>query len=140
MPNESVYLGIDFGTKRIGLSVGQSITQTASPLATLSTSTTFWENFSRLVQEWQPKGFVVGLALQPEGEPSKTSQQASEFGRHLAKRYRLPVYYIEERLTSVEARNRLKENPTWAKHHDKDAVAAAIILESWLQSACEEYE
>lgn len=139
MVKSGLYLGVDFGTKRIGLAVGQTLTQSARPLQTLTMhSQSIWPDFTRIVSEWQPKGIVIGLALQPDGSASKTSESAEQFGRHLNKRFQLPVYYIEERLTSVEAKEYLKENRNLAKLSDKDSLAAAIILESWLHSQAEE--
>ena len=133
MPSVDKYIGIDFGTKHIGIAVGQTLTLTASPLTTLKANTPqFWASFSDIITTWSPKGLIVGLALQPDGSSSPISQSALQFGQHLAKRFNLPVFFIEERLTSVEARNMLKEHPNLSKLHDKDALAAAIILESWL--------
>lgn len=135
MPSVAQYLGIDFGTKRIGLAIGQTFTQTATPLMTLISNTPlFWKTFTEIVQTWSPKGFVVGLALQPDGSPSPISESALQFGRHLSKRFELPIFFIEERLTSVEARQILKENRNLLKQYDKDSLAAAIILESWFHS------
>lgn len=135
MPEAEQYIGIDFGTKRIGLAVGQTITQTATPLVTLTPNTPqFWKTFTEIIQTWTPKGFVVGLALQPDGSSSPTSESALQFGRHLSKRFKLPVFFVEERLTSVEARQILKENPHLPKQYNKDTLAAAIILESWFHT------
>jgi putative holliday junction resolvase len=141
MHSTSLYLGVDFGTKRIGLAVGQTLTLTATPLYTLMIqSHTIWEAFTKIVSEWQPKGFVVGLALQPDGSHSTTSLAASEFGRHLSKRFGIPTYFTEERLTSVQARQYLKDHPSLTKKYDKDSLAAAIILESWLHSTPKEIQ
>lgn len=135
MPSVDRYLGVDFGTKRIGLAVGQTFTQTATPLVTLAPNKPpFWKAFAEVVETWSPKGFVVGLALQPDGSASPTSESALQFGRHLSKRFQLPVFFVEERLTSVEARQILKENPDLSKQYDKDSLAAAIILESWFHT------
>jgi putative Holliday junction resolvase len=132
MPSVERYLGIDFGTKRIGIAVGQTLTQTATPLITLQTNQPdFWAQFQEIISTWSPQGLIVGLALQPDGSSSPISESALQFGRHLSKRFKVPVYFIEERLTSVEARQILKENPHLTKQHDKDTLAAALILESW---------
>lgn len=133
------FLGIDFGTKHIGIAIGQKLTLTATPLTTLTVHTkTFWEQFESLITTWQPKGLVVGLAHHVDGSCSLMSEQALQFGRHLTKRFQLPVYYIEEHLTSVEAQQILKQNNLSSKKYDKDALAAAIILESWLFSVTKE--
>lgn len=132
--HSNLYLGIDYGTKRIGLAIGQMVTQTATPLKTLPTEPPIWDALTQVIQEWQVKGIVIGLALQEDGETTPISVAASQFGQHLRKRFQLPVYFIEERLTSVSAREYLQNNPSLAKRHDKDSIAAAIILESWFHS------
>ena len=131
------YLAFDFGTKTIGIAVGQTITKTANPLTTISAVQGI-PNFDQLrsiINEWLPKGLIVGLALQEDGSPSETSRAAERFGKRLAKEFKLPIFYTEERLTSVAALERLKESPPLVQsHRNKDAMAAAIILESWLNN------
>lgn len=137
MTIEGTFLGFDFGTKRLGIAVGQSITQTARPLVTLSVHKGIpkWEELGKIINEWLPKGLIVGLALQPDGTHSPTSLKAEKLGRQLASHFKLPVFYIEERLTSVAAKERAKATGTSTPmHRDLDAVAAAIILESWFNS------
>ena len=132
---EGVYLGFDFGTKAIGIAVGQSITKTASPLTTLhaQNGAPHWDQIQEIINEWLPIGLIVGLALQPDGSHSETSRAAQRFGNRLHGRFQLAVHFIEERLTSVEAQARLKEAPPMVQaHRCLDAMAAAIILESWL--------
>lgn len=131
MKDGSTYLGIDFGTKRIGVAVGQSITKTATPLATVHNNQETLVLLNKIIDEWAPKALIVGLALQPDGSHSKTSLAAEKFGNMLEQQYQLPVYFTEERLTSVAARRSLQNTPL-SSSQDKDAMAAAIILESWL--------
>lgn len=137
-PLSQTYMGFDFGSKYLGIALGQTITGTAQPLTTLKMldEKPNWQLLDRLVQEWQPNGFVVGLALQPDGKHSKTSSLAQYFGESLQQRYQQPVYFIEERLTSVAARETIR-NKARPSRHDKaeiDRISAAIILESWLNS------
>jgi putative holliday junction resolvase len=132
---QGTYLAFDFGTKRLGIAVGQTITKTASPLLALNVKNGVptWQQLDEVINKWQPRGLVVGLALQPDGSPSATSLAAQRFGKSLQQHTRLPVYYIEERLTSIAAQQRLKEDPPLSQaQQNKDAIAAAIILESWL--------
>lgn len=131
MPNP-VYLAFDFGTKRIGLAVGQSITKTATPLTSIISynGTPNWQQLDKIVKEWQPTSLIVGLALQPDGKDSPTSLKARHLGKLLQQKYQLSVHYIEERLTSVAAKERVTDN-----QKDLDALAAAIILESWMNDA-----
>jgi putative Holliday junction resolvase len=127
------YLGFDFGTKRIGIAVGQSITLQARPLITLAAQkgNPPWDKLDDIIEEWLPQGLVVGLALQPDQTPSTTSLKAQKLAAQLAARYQLRVYTIDEHLTSVAAQMMIKERSYPAKPYDVDAVAAAIILESW---------
>ncbi len=135
------FLGFDFGTKRLGIAVGQSVTKTARPLTTLQVNNGIphWDTLKGIIQEWEPCGLIVGLAMQPDGSHSPTSQKALKLGQSLQSRFNIPVYYIEERLTSVAAHNFIKEHaPSSNIERDKDAVAAAIILESWLSNSPKE--
>lgn len=146
MPNthktiEGTFLGFDFGTKYIGIAVGQTITKTATPLLSLSAKhgVPQWEQIQKLIDEWQPKGCVIGLALQLDDSASPTSLAAQKFGRRLHARFHLPIYFIGERLTTVAAREILKEKyPTTHHLQDIDAMSAAVILESWLNSSPKE--
>ncbi|MCS5712598.1 Holliday junction resolvase RuvX [Candidatus Berkiella aquae] len=128
------FLAFDFGTKYIGIAVGQAITQTATPLITLKARQGIpqWDQVQKIITEWEPHGLVVGLALQPDGSDSATSLKARQFGDSLRKRFKLPVHFVEERLTSVAASHILKQQHHYSKDTDSDAMAAAIILESFL--------
>lgn len=135
--DSQTYLGFDFGVKSLGIAVGQSVTHTAQPLTTLKMLTGAepnWQLLDPIVHEWQPTAFVVGLALQPDGEQSKTSVLAHQFGKKLQQRYQQPVHYIDERLSSVAARASLRERTrlTSREKAEIDRISAAIILESWL--------
>lgn len=141
MNSEGVYFGFDFGTKYIGIAVGQTVTQTATPLTTLPAQhgVPSWETLNKLIKQWQPKGLIVGLALQEDGSHSATSLLATKFGKKLNQHFLLPIYFIEERLTTVAARQRLKElYPKSYYQHDVDAMSAVIILESWFNSPVKE--
>jgi putative holliday junction resolvase len=134
MKPEGIFLSFDFGTKKIGCAVGQSITRTASPLSRLSTRDGIppWDLIQILIKEWEPHGLVVGLPLQPDGKHSPTSRKAQQFGKQLHERFGLPVFFIEERLTTVAARERLSDVPY--SQRNVDSMAAVIILESWFNT------
>jgi len=128
-----VLLGFDFGIKRIGVAVGQELTRTARALETLHSPDggPDWNGISRLIEQWQPDALVVGLPLNLDGSEHEISRLAQRFGNRLKGRYNLPVFTIDERLSSVEAERQLAEQGRF----DKAAVdreAARIILESWL--------
>jgi putative Holliday junction resolvase len=122
------FLAFDYGTRRIGVAVGQTVTATASPLRGLDVrnSKPDWDAIGKLIREWQPAGLVVGLPLHKDGAASAMTEAAQGFGRQLQNRYRLPVYWINEHLSSHAAAER------GANADDRDAVAAQIILETWL--------
>ena len=122
-------MGFDYGTHRIGVAIGQRITQTASPLAILKArqGQPNWSEIEALVNEWQPVAFVVGLPLHMDDETSHLSDQAEKFARRLTGRFNLPHEMVDERLSSVEARS-LSLSDTI------DDVAAVLILETYLNS------
>ena len=133
MSKPKVLLGFDFGRKRIGIAVGQELTGTASALETLNCPDggPDWQGISRLIDEWQPDALVLGLPFNLDGSEHETTRLARRFGNRLAGRYNLPVFTIDERLSSVEAERILNEQGRFDKK-EVDKLAAQIILESWL--------
>lgn len=129
---EGVVLGFDFGLKRIGVAVGQTVTATASPLSIVRSQDgkPDWEAITALFEHWQPVAIVVGLPMRLNGEEQALTQPARKFGQRLSGRYQKPVFYIEEQLSSIEAEKRRKN----AKQ-PMDDHAAQIILENWLESS-----
>jgi len=129
----STLLGFDFGTHKIGIAVGQTITATASPLTTLSyiKQKPDWDGISNIIQEWKPDTLVVGLPYQMDDQEAELAGRAKRFARRLEGRYKLPTEMIDERLTSREAINRLGKKS--AKDVTLvDSMAAKLILETWL--------
>ena len=126
--SNKVFLCFDHGEKRIGVAVGQAITATATPLETITckNSKPDWQQISRLIKQWRPSDFVVGQPLTMQGERQEATVAAERFARQLHGRYRLPVHLADERLSSREARNILRDT------YDIDPLAARLILESWL--------
>lgn len=126
-------LGFDFGTHKIGVAVGQTLTGTATPLTTLSAvkHKPDWAGIEKLIREWQPDALVVGLPMEMTDREADNAPRAKKFARQLEGRFHLPVYMADERLTSREAWEQLGP----AAHKDVtrvDAVAAKLILETWL--------
>jgi putative Holliday junction resolvase len=143
---EGTWLGFDFGLRRIGVAVGQTATRTASPLVVVrhGDREPDWPHLNRLLDEWRPVGIVVGLPLGPEGEATPMSKRARAFGERLAGQGPLPVAWCDERLSSRDAERRFAANRAAgsARRRDAaqlDAMAAAIILENWLQSLPHEH-
>ncbi|WP_455209387.1 Holliday junction resolvase RuvX [Kaarinaea lacus] len=144
-PFPRTLLAFDYGTKRIGVAVGQELTKTATPLLTLDnpSGNIDWNAIDQLVTEWHPDAFVVGLPLNADGSEHHVSKAAKQFGNQLQARYNLPTYWIDERLTSSEAESMIAAGRSGKKFRQKpgakrqtakarvDSVAAKLILESW---------
>ena len=127
-------LGFDYGTRRIGVAVGQDITRSVTPLTTLLSQNDKpdWDAISKLITEWQPDRLVVGLPLHLDGSVQDLTEKAQRFGNQLKGRYNLPVEMVDERLTSHEAETELATRGGKVAKADIDALAAALILQSWL--------
>jgi putative Holliday junction resolvase len=138
-----IVMGFDFGTTRIGVAIGQELTATATPLATLKIhkGQPDWDGITRLIQEWQPVQLVVGVPRHADGTTNAVTTAALQFGQQLQQRYRREVASIDERLSSHEANALLSAQATrWPKRNRSDslivdAVAAMLILESWFNRA-----
>ena len=128
----STLLGFDFGTRKIGVAVGQTLTGTATPLETLTlvNDKPDWARIARLIDEWRPEALVVGLPLDVDDSETDATAPALRFSRQLEGRFRLKVHLADERFTSFEARDRLGHKAKRIEEYD--AVAAKLILETWL--------
>ena len=129
-------LGFDFGEKRIGVAVGNTVTSQAQALTTLHVESNAARlgAVEKLVKEWQPAGFVVGQPEHADGKPHAVAHRAKKFGNRLQEKFRLPVAYINETLSSTEASRLLAERGVKgiAQKTEIDAVAAQVILQSYL--------
>ena len=138
MPAQGTYLGFDFGRKYVGVAVGQSVTCSASPLKTLHWAHQgVWGDVAALFEHWAPVGMVVGLPLQMDGSEQAITTQARQFGRSLEKKFHLPVYYHDERLSTQQARDTIFEQDGYRALQKSrvDQMAATLMLQSWLQGA-----
>ena len=132
-------LAYDYGKARIGVAVGQALTCSAQPLAVVSCreGNPDWPALDRLRQEWRPTRLLVGKPLNLDDSESAMSRAAAAFAQALTGRYGLPVSLHDERLSSREARQRFAERRAGGlaragQAGAMDAIAAAVILESWL--------
>ncbi|KTC68137.1 Holliday junction resolvase [Legionella birminghamensis] len=136
MPS-GIYLGFDFGLKRIGVAVGQKITLTARPLTTLHAESGIpdWRQIDKLVKEWKPDALIVGLPTCIDSSEQYTTPLAREFAEQLIRHVALPVHLVDERLSTVEARAELFAQGGYRKLKSSpiDSFAACVILEQWLQ-------
>jgi len=115
-------LAFDFGLKRIGVAVGEPELRTAHPLPAVAG----FAQIEKLVAEWKPARFVVGLPVREAGE-HPLARRVERFARQLHGRFRIPVERVDERFSSVEAESRLRG----VKRKAVDSVAAQLILEQF---------
>tara|TARA_B100001964_G_scaffold245799_1_gene336418 strand:+ start:11827 stop:12240 length:414 start_codon:yes stop_codon:yes gene_type:complete len=128
-PAHQLVMAFDFGRNKIGIAVGHTITKTATPIAIIKARDGIpeWLEIEKLIREWQPGLFVVGLPINMDGSPSEMSRLAEKFARRLQGRFDIPYEMMDERLSSFEARSgEASDNPI-------DDVAAQLILESFFQ-------
>ncbi len=132
---QGVALGFDYGTKKIGVAVGQLLTRTASTLSVLYRikEEIDWKSIALLVQQWKPFALVVGIPLHMDGKEQWITAEAQAFAENLKIRFQVPVYGADERLTSVEARAQIFEAGGYRalKKTVIDSLAAKLILEEW---------
>ena len=135
---EGNILSFDFGEKRIGVAVGNSITKSSHPLETINTpkNTERYKVIELLLKTWKPVNLVIGYPLNEDGTLSKMSLLAKKFAVKLKNKYNIPIIMIDERFTSFEADLELKK---FEKNFKKrkvvvDQVAAMIILNSFFQN------
>lgn len=134
-------LAFDFGEKRIGVAVGESMLGQAHPLTTIrdEANRERFAAIAALIDEWRPVRLVVGLPVALDGEAHAMTARCTRFANRLRGRFSLPVDYAEERLTSVEAEERLRDNGYAGRNARPhlDAMAAQIILQCYFERANE---
>lgn len=129
---EATILAFDYGQVRIGVAIGNTLTRSARPLTVLpNTSVAIrFSAIEHLLKEWQPAQLVVGLPCHPDGNPHVMTQHARRFGRQLHGRFGLPVVWIDERYSTVEAQASLA-----GCEEMLDAEAARVILQQFFDEA-----
>jgi putative Holliday junction resolvase len=137
MANETL-LGFDFGTKSIGVAVGQQLTGTARALSALKAQdgTPDWNLIEKLLKEWQPDYVVVGLPLNMDGTEQPLTDRARKFANRIHGRFGVRVELQDERLSTVEARADLFERGGFRalQKGQVDSQSAVIILEDWFDT------
>jgi putative Holliday junction resolvase len=134
-------LAFDFGTRRIGVAVGQTLTRTSSAAGTLAAAAGApdWAAVDTCIARWAPGRLLVGLPYNRDGSDTTTTAACRAFGDELARRSGLPVEFVDERLTSAAAYDELRsERRSGARARrirpeDIDANAARLILATWMQ-------
>ena len=127
MPKAETVMAFDYGTRRVGVAVGNSISKSGQALKTVAAPNIdlLFAELGALLQEWGPDQLVVGLPKYPDGTEHEMTAKAKRFGNQLHGRFHLPVQWVDERYSSVV----LEGNP---KMHDNlDAHSAVLILEQY---------
>lgn len=131
-------IAFDYGLKNIGVAVGQTITQTGTELPALPARDGIpnWDQLEKLLAEWQVTTVLVGLPLNMDDSESELSKRARKFGNRLNGRFGVDVHWVDERLSTREAKAEAFERGHKGNYGDEpiDSIAARIILESWLHS------
>lgn len=127
-------MAFDYGAKRIGVAVGQTVSRTASPLTTVEARNgdPRWEEIAQLVKEWSPNLFVVGLPQFADNRTHTLHDDIQRFSRRLSGRYHCEVEFVDEHLSSFEASSDRR-----ATKHGLDAAAARLILMTWFEQRFE---
>lgn len=126
---ELTVIAFDYGTRRIGVAIGNTLIKSAQALKTVEESSEDmrFRVIEQLLKEWQPNRLVVGLPRHPDGAEHEMSAKARRFGNQLQGRFRLPVDWVDERYSSavLESDSKMRDN--------LDAQSAALILEQYFQ-------
>lgn len=133
---DATLIAFDFGTRRIGVAIGNTLTRTARPLQTIDSgrAEARLDAIAAIVAEWRPQRLVVGLPVHADGTLHPMTARARSFARDLERRFGLPVALVDERWTSELAAGMLAASGRGGREHrvERDAVAAQIILQAWL--------
>ena len=131
----SRYLGFDYGVKRIGLAVGDSITRTARPLKTIAND---WKTIELELSEWQPDACIIGLPIGMDGEEQDITRAARKFAITIQQRGPWAVHLCDERMSSASAESMMRAQRASGglkkrvKREQIDSQAASIILQQWM--------
>lgn len=136
-------LAFDFGEVRIGVAQGDAEVGLSHPLTTVTggSNEAKFEAMAKLVDEWQPVQFVVGLPVHADGTEHELTRLSRKFGRRLQGRFKLPVYWVDERMSSLYAESLLAEAQVFGRKQKAvlDQVAAQAILQGFFEGGAVEY-
>lgn len=132
----STLLAFDFGTRSIGVAVGQTLIGSANEQPPLRAKEGIpnWQELEALLKQWQPNLIVVGLPVNMDGSEMEMTRRARKFGNRLHGRYGYPIAFADERLTTKEAKREAHQAGHKGNYHKNpvDSIAARIILEGWM--------
>jgi len=122
------FLSFDFGTRRVGVAVGNTLLGRAQPLKTVAAEgEARFVALQALIAQWQPGALVVGVPFHPDGAAHDNTLRARRFARQLQGRFKLPVHEVDERYTTTEALS------LGSGRAGVDAVSAALILDQYFR-------
>ena len=131
MPSHKTVMAFDYGTRRVGVAIGNSVAQMGQALKTISQANmdVRFQELAALLKEWQPDQLVVGLPVHPDGTPHEMTAKTKRFGNQLHGRFQLPVAWVDERYSSVvlEGDDKMRDN--------LDSHSAVLILEQYFAEA-----
>ena len=138
LPQYQMIMAFDFGTQKTGMAVGQALIESANPLPLfpMKDGIPNWDNLLKIVKQYQPDLFIVGLPLNMDDSESELSTRARKFARRLRHQTNIETLMVDERLTTREARDELGHYQAQgrAKKLSADSVAAALFIESWYRN------
>ncbi len=142
MKSGAIYLGFDYGLKRIGMAVGDEVTRLARPLPTIANGREpDWTALSKALKEWRPTAVIVGLPVDLDGNDQSITTHARHFAFQLRTRYGIPVHLVDERMSSRAADDEIRSaradgrKTRRLQKGERDGVAARLILEQFLAEA-----
>jgi putative holliday junction resolvase len=143
---ETTLLAFDYGEKRIGVAVGNTLTKHARALTVIENRSREYrfDMIGKLIGEWNPGSVIVGLPRHPDGAPHEMTQLATRFGNQLNGRFNVPINWVDERYSSVEAKAEMKRNGVRmnakGRYDGIDAEAARVILQQYLDGLSDQHE
>ena len=135
MPNSScelTVLAFDFGMKRIGVAIGDTLSNSAKPLTTITAIDGIpnWDNITALIKDWDADTLIIGMPYNHDGSIQDITHSAKKFYNRIKSKYALPTHFIDERLTTKIAKIELAK--LHKNNYSMDSMAATLILQSWL--------
>ncbi|QJC30018.1 Holliday junction resolvase RuvX [Enterobacteriaceae endosymbiont of Plateumaris sericea] len=132
-------LAFDYGTKNIGVAVGNTIIRIAHTLKKIKNNKKekiYWNKFQTIIKYWEPKKIIIGLPLNMNGSEQNITILTKKFARLIKNKFSLDVELHDERLSTVEAKNILFTNGGWKmlKKNDINSLSASVILQSWFEN------
>lgn len=131
-------MAFDFGTQKTGMAVGQALIESANPLPLfpMKDGIPNWDNLLKIVKQYQPDLFIIGLPLNMDDSESELSTRARKFARRLRHQTNIETWMVDERLSTRAARDELSHYHAQGrgKKVSADSLAATLFIESWYRN------